>query len=309
MKNPDWVGARVDAFVKLLLEWSRDNFRKFMWRERLSNPYEVLCAEILLQKTSAHKVEPIYELFLRNFPTQKELAAANLEEVKKIIEPTGLQNKKAFALIEAAKLLARCGVNKNSIQKLRGIKGISSYTINSVLSFCYGDKVPILDINVKRVLGAVFGVVGSKEVNLILSKCLEQLENEDLKRFYFAILDLGANLKSQENFLNSTVAIVPVGQNSLKQFLEKNMYWRFKFFEFKRPVRYLAFYSKSPTKAVTYLGKIEKVKSDGVLTYYFISKPIALTPPIEIEKGAYPPMNYKFTTLVRVLRARSYSEL
>jgi A/G-specific adenine glycosylase len=60
MELPSSVEA--DAFRSLLLSWSKENLRKYPWRET-DSPYRVLVAEILLQKTFADKVEPIYNKF------------------------------------------------------------------------------------------------------------------------------------------------------------------------------------------------------------------------------------------------------
>jgi len=41
-----------NTFMNLLLRWYRENGRDFVWR-RKSDPYQILIAEIMLQRTKA----------------------------------------------------------------------------------------------------------------------------------------------------------------------------------------------------------------------------------------------------------------
>ena len=63
-----------------LLAWYDANRRDLPWR-RTGNPYHILVAEYLLQRTRIVSGTPYYERFLRKFPTVQNLAAAPLDDV------------------------------------------------------------------------------------------------------------------------------------------------------------------------------------------------------------------------------------
>ncbi len=65
----------IEWFRDRLLTWAEQNLRDYPWR-RTSNPYSILVAEFLLQRTDADTVVPIYETFLTRYPTLEELAIA-----------------------------------------------------------------------------------------------------------------------------------------------------------------------------------------------------------------------------------------
>jgi len=44
----------------LLLQWGRDNFRYYPWRET-KDPYKILIAEILLHRTRADQLFPLFK--------------------------------------------------------------------------------------------------------------------------------------------------------------------------------------------------------------------------------------------------------
>ena len=58
-----------------LLAWYDANRRDLPWR-RTHDPYRILIAEFLLQRTRIASGTPYYERFLARFPTVTDLAAA-----------------------------------------------------------------------------------------------------------------------------------------------------------------------------------------------------------------------------------------
>ncbi len=65
-------------FVKNLLAWHAENKRTFSWR-LTKNPFHILIAEIMLQKTDAKKVSEIYDRFLAKYPNVQTLSDAPLD--------------------------------------------------------------------------------------------------------------------------------------------------------------------------------------------------------------------------------------
>lgn len=69
------IEENIQWLKEQLLSWSKDNLRDYPWR-RTSDPYSILVAEFLLQRTDADTVKPIYETFLTKYPSLDKLAVS-----------------------------------------------------------------------------------------------------------------------------------------------------------------------------------------------------------------------------------------
>src|SRR5262245_5284424 len=76
-------------FLEQILTWWRDHGRVFPWRET-QNPYHILIAEMMLRRTQARHVVPVYRQFLEQFPSVADLAAAGEIELSSVLYPLGL---------------------------------------------------------------------------------------------------------------------------------------------------------------------------------------------------------------------------
>ena len=61
-----------------LTEWYKKNKRNYPWR-MIKDPYKILIAEIMLRRTRADQVLPIYEKFIEKYPTIDSLSKSKLE--------------------------------------------------------------------------------------------------------------------------------------------------------------------------------------------------------------------------------------
>ncbi len=137
-----------------LIRWSRRERRPLPWRgER--DPYRVLVSEVMLQQTQADRVAPRYERFLARFPTVEALAAASLADV--LEEWSGLgYNRRARHLRAAAQVVAASGWPATAAE-LESLPGVGPYTAAAIACFAFGEQVPALDVNVRRVLSRWHG--------------------------------------------------------------------------------------------------------------------------------------------------------
>ena len=144
------------AFQRRLLRWYARHGRDLPWR-RTRRPYRVLVSEIMLQQTQVDRVLPKYREFLKHYPTMKRLAAAPVEDVRRLWYPLGY-NARPFRLHAIAReTVARYrGRLPADAERLRKLPGIGRYTAGAILSFAYGRDAAVLDTNVRRVLGRVF---------------------------------------------------------------------------------------------------------------------------------------------------------
>jgi endonuclease III len=70
-------------FQRGLLAWYRRHGRDLPWR-RTREPYRILVSEIMLQQTQVERVLPKYRQFLARYPTMQALAAAPVDEVRRL---------------------------------------------------------------------------------------------------------------------------------------------------------------------------------------------------------------------------------
>jgi A/G-specific adenine glycosylase len=146
----------VAAFQRRLLRWYARHGRDLPWR-RTRRPYRVLVSEVMLQQTQVDRVLPKYREFLRHYPTMKQLAAAPVEDVRRLWYPLGYNARPLRLHAIARETVARYrGRLPADAERLRALPGIGRYTAGAILSFAYGRDAAVLDTNVRRVLGRVF---------------------------------------------------------------------------------------------------------------------------------------------------------
>ena len=111
----------------------------------------------MLQQTQVERVRDYYGRFLRQYPTVNELAAARPAEVRDSWEGLGYYAR-ARNLHAAARTVVRQhgGRFPRKVEDLRDLPGVGRYTAGAVASFAYGERAPILDTNVRRLLTRVF---------------------------------------------------------------------------------------------------------------------------------------------------------
>lgn len=140
------------SFHKLLLPWYDTHRRLFPWRSTRT-PYNILVSEIMLQQTQASRVVDFYKRWLKKFPTFNSLARASRGDVLRMWSGLGYNNR-AIRLHELARYVvtqhrSHLPHNPEDLQKL---PGIGKYTANAIACFAFGQSIPVVDVNVKRVL-------------------------------------------------------------------------------------------------------------------------------------------------------------
>src|SRR5215510_1907656 len=91
----------VAAAVK---RWGKKNQRRMPWRQE-SDEYPLAVAEILLQKTKAKDVLPVWTAVLKAFPTPGRLANSDHLKLLMLVKHLGLGNQRVQRLKAMAKSL------------------------------------------------------------------------------------------------------------------------------------------------------------------------------------------------------------
>jgi A/G-specific adenine glycosylase len=139
---------KIEAIRSRLVGWGEANYKNYPWREN-SNPYLALVAELLLTRTRAENVLPVYNRFTNEFPTPASLAEADLEHIGRLVHPLGLRWR--VPLLKAlGKRLAELGHVPTEPKELLELPGIGPYSAAAWLSFHAGRRGVLVDSNVVR---------------------------------------------------------------------------------------------------------------------------------------------------------------
>ena len=148
----------VGQLQRSLLAWYDHHRRALPWRDE-PDPYRVWISEVMLQQTQVTTVVPYYERFLQHFPSLSDLAAARLGDVLKAWEGLGYYARARNLHAAAQQVVTEHGGKlPASYAALRRLPGFGDYTAGAVASIAFGERVPAVDGNVKRVLARLLAV-------------------------------------------------------------------------------------------------------------------------------------------------------
>jgi A/G-specific adenine glycosylase len=150
------AGRRLRLLDRLLRSWYGRTRRDLPWR-RTRNPYRILVAEIMLQQTTVRAVVPRYRRFLRRFPTLAALAGTSETAVLAAWSGLGYYDRARRLRAAARRIATRHGGRfPRRFDDLLALPGVGRYTAGAVASIAFGERRPILDGNVARVLARLF---------------------------------------------------------------------------------------------------------------------------------------------------------
>ncbi len=141
-----------------LLEWYDANARDLPWRRPTATPWGVLVSEFMLQQTPVARVLPVYDGWLVRWPRPADLADEPSGEAIRAWGRLGYP-RRAIRLHAAATVIRdqHAGEVPDGFEALRSLPGVGDYTASAVLAFAFGRRQPVLDTNVRRVLGRLVG--------------------------------------------------------------------------------------------------------------------------------------------------------
>ncbi|RMF50530.1 MAG: A/G-specific adenine glycosylase [Anaerolineae bacterium] len=141
-----------------LLAWFSQAARHLPWREN-PTPYAVWVSEIMLQQTRVDTVLPYYTRWMRLFPDVYALAEAGQQDVLNAWEGLGYYSR-ARNLHRAARLIVQhhSGRLPADRRALLQLPGIGEYTAAAILSIAFGQDIPAMDANLRRVFARLFDV-------------------------------------------------------------------------------------------------------------------------------------------------------
>jgi A/G-specific adenine glycosylase len=154
----------------------------------------VLVSEAMLQQTQVATVIPYFNRFMAAYPTLRDLAAANEQEILRLWQGLGYYSR-ARSLLATAKILVE---EKNAqipstVEELLELPGIGRYTAGAIASLAFETRAPIVDGNVARVLFRL-DLVREPSRESLWTRAEEILPQKRVGDFNSALMELGATI-------------------------------------------------------------------------------------------------------------------
>lgn len=153
----------IKNFRKVLIKWFNKNKRNYPWR-KTKNPFRILIAEMMLQRTKADQVHAVYLDFFSIFKSPIDVASMNMKKLNRILYPLGLRWRiKKFKAVSKSIINNFKGNIPMSRNEISRLPGVGDYVAGIVLSVAFNKKEWIVDSNVVRIYKRYFGIPTSKE--------------------------------------------------------------------------------------------------------------------------------------------------
>lgn len=185
--------ADLNYFREALIKWGKENYRSFPWREA-DTPYPLLVAEVMLHRTQATQVVPVYKRYMQTYPDLLALVSASKEELRSLLYPLGLHwridKMHEMATIISSNFSGQIPADK---EDLLSLPGISDYIASALRCFAWNKPDALIDTNTVRITGRLFNleVKDSSRRNRKFRYLIETLVDPyNPKAYNYALLDL-----------------------------------------------------------------------------------------------------------------------
>jgi A/G-specific adenine glycosylase len=153
----------------------------------------------MLQQTRVETVLPYYKRFLKKFPGVRSLASATQDQVLNLWQGMGYYTR-ARNLRQAAQIIAheRGGRFPRMAKAWQALPGVGRYTAGAIASIAFGERVPVLDGNAKRVVARLCAIEDSIDETATTNRLWSIVETlvpvKNPGAFNQALMELGASL-------------------------------------------------------------------------------------------------------------------
>lgn len=183
----------IELFQKKLLFWFLENGRDYPWRKLSASNYEVIIAEIFLQRTKASTVAKFLPLFVKQYPSWSKLGIATEKEIQEFIRPIGLYKQRGTRLYKLVQeLMVKDGnfpLERNQVEEM---SMMGQYLTNAYELYILKKNTPLLDVNMARILERYFGKRKLSDIRYdpyLQTLSYRVIRVEESKKMNWAILD------------------------------------------------------------------------------------------------------------------------
>jgi A/G-specific adenine glycosylase len=183
----------ISSFRRDLSRWGRANQRSFPWRET-DDPFRILVAEVLLQRSRGKTVARVYEELFRRWPNASELSRARVATIESVIRPLGLI-RRARTLKELAREVVRLDGVPRTLEGLLALPGVGPYAAGATFVVAFGGKAAVVDGVTARVYRRYFGLAGSEPASSdrrLWDLVDEATPSRNVLQWNWAVLDLAS---------------------------------------------------------------------------------------------------------------------
>ena len=149
---------------RLTIEYFKEHMPVAETELSYRTPYELLVAVILSAQCTDKRVNIITQEFFKSFPTENELAKANIEHLFEHIKSCSYPNNKAKHLWGMANklIIEFAGVVPSDINELQKLPGVGRKTANVIASVVFDKPAMAVDTHVFRVSARIGLTTNSK---------------------------------------------------------------------------------------------------------------------------------------------------
>jgi len=158
----------------------------------------------MLQQTQAIRVVEFYKRWLKKFPSFSAVSKASAAHVLR--EWSGLgYNNRALRFHQLAKIITQKYHTQlpNETDDLRQLPGVGKYTAHAVACFAFQQRVPIVDVNVKRIFTRITKRVRTSSEMMSEGKAWHLagkfLPQRNFYQWNQALMDIGATACTARN--------------------------------------------------------------------------------------------------------------
>jgi A/G-specific adenine glycosylase len=206
-------------YEKEISAWFKKNKRDLPWRK--TDTWGILVSEFMLQQTPVNRVLPVYNEWMKRWPTAAHLAKATPAEVITAWGRLGYP-RRALRLHECAKVITKelKGEIPSTEVELRKLPGVGEYTAAAMVAFAFSGRSLVLDINIRRLFVRLFDGAESPATSATKEEKVryeELIPKKDPHIWAAATMELGALVCTSQS---PKCAICPVSDKCLWRSLD-----------------------------------------------------------------------------------------
>lgn len=186
----------VKLLRKRLLKWGSENLADYAWR-RTDDPYAILVAEFMLHRTQKRQAEKVYKEFIGSYPTIKTFRNGDRNEIRQMLAPLGLNWRIDGMLAALDAYWEQYKEVPADHERLIRERSVGQYIAGATATFATNTPHTLIDTNIVRVVGRVFGLnlEGEARRRKDVIEAIEQsCDPQNPRLFYYAMIDLAHKL-------------------------------------------------------------------------------------------------------------------
>lgn len=198
-----WAGTPGDpkdttALHTAVIGWYRRHARLLPWRSADRTAWAVMVSEFMLQQTPVGRVLPVWEEWLRRWPSPADLAAEPSGEAVRAWGRLGYPRRALRLHAAAAAITERHGGRVPADEEdLLALPGVGAYTAAAIAAFAHGRRAVVLDTNIRRVFSRILQGEALPRPSMTaaesrLARALLPADDADAAEWNVAVMELGA---------------------------------------------------------------------------------------------------------------------